>query len=735
MKLRALRYTLLLSILFGISFLLRASLPSVATGTWVAAGNMSAARSGACTVALNDGHLLISGGADANGPTATADLFSTTGSWSAAASMNSPRSHQSCAVLQDGRVLVAGGTTSGGGITNSAEIYDPSADSWSPAGLMNDARSGATASVLQDGRVLIAGGQNSGGASNTLEIFDPNSGNFSNAGTMSSPRQDHAAAVLSDGRVLIAGGSSDGTNALNTTDIYDPQAGSVTPGPAMSTPRAKATATTLLDGTVVVIGGSDGTADLASAEFFDPAANNFNAAGSLATARSKHSAFLLPNNNEVLVVGGQSAGTDLGSAELYIPWQKAFQATGAMTTPRSDAAGAALTKVDGRLLVAGGSSASAELYGFATVKTDAADYPPGSTVTITGSGWQPGETVTLTLVESPLIDTHGPYTTVADASGNISDSSFVTDLHDLNIRFYLTAVGSVSQAQTTFTDAKPNKISAVGAQSPNPVSAGNSATYSVTVSFNGNGDSCDAVLSTSGLPAGASASFAPVPGTNPANTITSTGGDVTTTLTVSTTAGMTPATTTFRITATGTGVACSGQTASTISGGGGGIAADPTLVVSKAASTTTFGAAPTPTYLGGNFTVSASNNSGGVITYSRVSGPCALVSGATFSSSGAGSCVVQADSATTTNYLASSAQQTVTIAKATPTITWSNPADITYGMALSATQLNATASVAGTFTYTPTSGTVLASGSNQNLHVDFTPTDTANYNNTSKDVK
>src|SRR5437773_3976448 len=221
MKLRALRYTLLLSILFGISFLLRASLPSVATGTWVAAGNMSIARSGGCAVALTGGRLLVSGGADANGPTATADLFSTTGTWSVAASMNSPRSHQSCAVLQDGRVLVAGGTTSGSGITNSAEIYDPSADSWAQA-LMNDARSGATASVLQDGRVLITGGRSSDGPpiliSNTLEIFDPNSGNFSNAGTMSSPRQDHAAAVLSDGRVLIVGGSSDGTNALNTTD-------------------------------------------------------------------------------------------------------------------------------------------------------------------------------------------------------------------------------------------------------------------------------------------------------------------------------------------------------------------------------------------------------------------------------------------------------------------------------------------------------------------------------------
>src|SRR5437899_12817105 len=140
-----------------VASLLRASLPTVQTGSWVSAGNLSQTRSGACTVVLSDGHLLVSGGADANGFTAPAYLFSTTGSFYAAASMNSPRSHQSCAVLQDGRVLVAGGTTSGGGITNSAEIYDPSADSWSPAGLMNDARSGATASVLQDGRVLIAG--------------------------------------------------------------------------------------------------------------------------------------------------------------------------------------------------------------------------------------------------------------------------------------------------------------------------------------------------------------------------------------------------------------------------------------------------------------------------------------------------------------------------------------------------------------------------------------------------
>jgi len=73
--------------------------------------------------------------------------------------------------------------------------------------------------------------------------------------------------------------------------------------------------------------------------------------------------------------------------------------------------------------------------------------------------------------------------------------------------------------------------------------------------------------------------------------------------------------------------------------------------------------------------------------------------------------------------------------KAIPTITWSNPADITYGTSLSSTQLNAVASVPGNFTYTPLLGTVLSAGDQQDLHVEFTPDDTINYNLISMDVK
>jgi len=81
-----------------------------------------------------------------------------------------------------------------------------------------------------------------------------------------------------------------------------------------------------------------------------------------------------------------------------------------------------------------------------------------------------------------------------------------------------------------------------------------------------------------------------------------------------------------------------------------------------------------------------------------------------------------------------SASGTLNVAKASSTITWSAPAGITYGTALSSTQLNATASVPGTFTYTPAAGTVLHAGSAQTLQAAFTPTDTANYATATKTV-
>jgi hypothetical protein len=90
----------------------------------------------------------------------------------------------------------------------------------------------------------------------------------------------------------------------------------------------------------------------------------------------------------------------------------------------------------------------------------------------------------------------------------------------------------------------------------------------------------------------------------------------------------------------------------------------------------------------------------------------------------------------TTDYTTASISVSINVVQAAPAITWVNPASIVYGTALSATQLDATASwtvggqierVAGTFTYTPAVGTVLGPGNRQTLSVTFTPTDTSDY--------
>ncbi len=79
-----------------------------------------------------------------------------------------------------------------------------------------------------------------------------------------------------------------------------------------------------------------------------------------------------------------------------------------------------------------------------------------------------------------------------------------------------------------------------------------------------------------------------------------------------------------------------------------------------------------------------------------------------------------------TNYTFSLVNGTLTVGQATPTMTWTNPAPVTYGAALTSVQLNATASVSGSFAYNPPNGTVLNTGTNT-LSVVFTPADTVDY--------
>lgn len=75
---------------------------------------------------------------------------------------------------------------------------------------------------------------------------------------------------------------------------------------------------------------------------------------------------------------------------------------------------------------------------------------------------------------------------------------------------------------------------------------------------------------------------------------------------------------------------------------------------------------------------------------------------------------------------ASTGTGTFVVTQATPVVTWPPPAAITYGTALSGTQLNATANVQGTFVYTRGADAILDAG-NPTLSLTFSPGDTTNY--------
>ncbi len=143
--------------------------------------------------------------------------------------------------------------------------------------------------------------------------------------------------------------------------------------------------------------------------------------------------------------------------------------------------------------------------------------------------------------------------------------------------------------------------------------------------------------------------------------------------------------------------------------------------------------------VGGTDQCALSNPSGGTDSTGNGTGQ------ATVNITGAGSCTVTASQAGNADYLpAAPVPQSFSIAKATPQLGWTAPADIVYGTPLSSTQLDATVTTAGptgTLSYTVDGGTsdatgqVLGAGKHM-LTVLFTPdaASSANYTAASTSV-
>jgi hypothetical protein len=245
---------------------------------------------------------------------------SNTGQFSNTGSMTANRGDDKATLLASGKVLIAGGSSmdqTGPGLA-SAELYDPASGAFSPTGNMTDARFMHTAVLLNNGKVLIAGGaiSNTAAPLATAELYDPSTGAFTNSGPMTIGREQHTATLLADGRVLIAGGEiaagSGNLQATASAEIYDPTTGTFSATGSMATARSFHTATLLPAGTALVAGGGD---DNSTAEVFDPTTGTFSITGGMEVGRSGHTATLLSNGSVLVAGGGLYLG--LASAELY----------------------------------------------------------------------------------------------------------------------------------------------------------------------------------------------------------------------------------------------------------------------------------------------------------------------------------------------------------------------------------------------------------------------------------
>src|SRR5260370_702288 len=127
-------------------------------------------------------------------------------SWSYTGNLNTARDGHVATLLQNGKVLIVGGAAS-------AELYDPEIGTWSTTGSLNVgfALFSDTATLLQNGKVLFAGGtddDDGGPGFVSTEVYDPSIGSWSVTGSLNTARFRHTATVLPNGHVLVAGGAA-----------------------------------------------------------------------------------------------------------------------------------------------------------------------------------------------------------------------------------------------------------------------------------------------------------------------------------------------------------------------------------------------------------------------------------------------------------------------------------------------------------------------------------------------
>jgi RHS repeat-associated protein len=176
---------------------------------------------------LPDGRLLLIGGREADGVSATVAIADPqTGEVAPLLTkLHQARAWHTTTMLPDGRVLVIGGIGNNKKAVEIAEILDPAAQTCEvlPSIGLTLARAYHTATLLTDGHVLIVGGlSNKGTALNRAELWDFKTETaITITSRLNVGRQRHRATLQSDGGVLIEGGVDSSGNEITSAEVFN----------------------------------------------------------------------------------------------------------------------------------------------------------------------------------------------------------------------------------------------------------------------------------------------------------------------------------------------------------------------------------------------------------------------------------------------------------------------------------------------------------------------------------
>ena len=310
-----------------------AELYDPATGTWtVTQQTLVTGRGDHTATLLASGKVLVAGGVASNGQDALyGELYDpATDMWSnTTGGLVTPRSYHSATLLQDGRVLLVGGVNANSNVLSRAEIYDPTAGTWTATASLTHLRYSHTATLLSNGSVLVVGGFDGSSAVTSAEIFNPTSGTWATTGSLTAARFLHTATLLTNAtclaakncQVLVAGGLNS-NGEVSRSELFDPTSGTWSPTSNLGVARFGHIATLmtsgLFSGQVMVMGGANASsANLSSAELYDPLLGTWSGAANLQTGRVVFTATLLSTGDQVLVAGGDGAAGALSSVELH----------------------------------------------------------------------------------------------------------------------------------------------------------------------------------------------------------------------------------------------------------------------------------------------------------------------------------------------------------------------------------------------------------------------------------